>query len=347
MISTWLVEEMVLKRDNAPVNHIIQAIGSSSVEKGHAFAAKSCPEATPKVYGTYEELYQDADVDVIYIGTPHAFHKKHCLEAIKAGKAVLCEKAFTLNAKEAQEVLDAARDKGVYVAEAMWLRHRPLVQKLRSVIHEEKAIGEPFRMFSDFGLDLDIPSLPQSSRYRDPDLGAGSLLDIGIYSLTWALLTMDAGTPSNSETPKIHALQSFVEGIEVTSSVLLSFPSTGRQAITTSTTNINRGPGVIARVDGRDGYIEVEGPGGSMPQSFTVYKKTPPGSVKKHELAQKFDYPEPGRGFIHEIDNTGKDIIDGRQQSTIMPWSETINVMKIMDEIRKQGGTKYSVDETE
>ena len=332
-----------MKRDNPLVNHIVQSIGSSSVEKGRVFAAKCCPDASPTIYGNYQQLYDDANVDIIYIGTPHAFHKKHCLEAIAAGKAVLCEKAFTLNAKEAQEVFDAAREKGVYVAEAMWLRHRPLVQQLRSAIHEENVIGEPFRMFADFGLDLDIRSLPQSSRYRDPDLGAGSLLDVGVYSLTWSLLTLDAGTPSHSEMPKVLAQQSFDEDIEVTSSILLSYPSTGRQAIATCTTNINRGPGVIARVDGRDGYIEIAGLGGSIPHSFTIYKKNPPGSAKKHELIKKFEFPEQSRGFIHEIDNTGKDILEGRKQSSIMPWSETINVMKIM-EIRRQGGTKYSVD---
>lgn len=250
---------MVLKRDDPPVNHVVQSIGSSSLEKGQAFAAKYCPDASPKVYGTYEELFQDPDVDIVYIGTPHAFHKKSCLDAIRAGKAVLCEKAFTLNAKEAKEVFDAAREKGVYVAEAMWLRHRPLVQQLRAIIHEEKAIGEPFRMFADFGLDINIRNLPQTSRYRNPDLGAGSFLDVGIYSLTWSILTLDSGTPSQSETPQVFALQSFDEGIEVTSSVLLKYPSTGRQAVVTSTTNISRGPGVIARVDGRDGYIEIEG----------------------------------------------------------------------------------------
>ncbi|GAB1199998.1 hypothetical protein APSETT444_009358 [Aspergillus pseudonomiae] len=104
LISSWFVEDLVLARENPKVKHIVQAIGSSALEKGQRFAAKHCPQSTPTIYASYEEVYNDPAVDVVYIGTPHSFHKKNCLDAIRAGKPILCEKAFTLNTAEAREV---------------------------------------------------------------------------------------------------------------------------------------------------------------------------------------------------------------------------------------------------
>ncbi|KAE8353523.1 hypothetical protein BDV28DRAFT_106547 [Aspergillus coremiiformis] len=343
LISQWFVEDLVLDRPDAKVNHIIQAIGSSALEKGNQFAAKYCPQSSPTIYGSYEEVYNDPAVDVVYIGTPHSFHKQNCLDAIRAGKPILCEKAFTLNAAEAREVLAAAAEKNVYVHEAMWLRHRPLVHELRRLLHEEKVIGDVFRTFADFALNLDIPSLPPTSRYRDPALGAGSLLDIGIYSLTWAMLTLDPGSPASSELPRISASQTHLHGVEVTSSVLLKYASSGRQGIVTSTTMQPVDPVHIAQIQGTKGYINVEGPTPSMPLSFTVYERVGGGSSAK-TVEKKYDFPRIGRGYFYEADNTALDILAGKKENALMPWSETIRVMEIMDEIRRQGGTKYAVD---
>jgi predicted dehydrogenase len=343
MISSWFVEDLVLDRPDAKAKHIVQSIGSSSIPKGQDFVAKYCPKSSPAIYGTYDEVYADPDVDCVYIGTPHSFHKKNCLDAIAAGKNVLCEKAFTINAREAREVLDAAHDKGVYVHEAMWLRHRPLVAKLRKLIFEDNIIGDVFRMSSDFSLFVDIANLPPTSRYKDLNLGAGTLLDIGIYPLTWALITLDPKCPSQPEQPKILAQQTLdKDGIEIASNIILQYPSTGRQAIVTSTTMADPiNSEQACRIQGTDGYIEVHGDGPSVPTSFTVHK-TKNGSVAE---SKKYDYPRTGRGFIHEADNTAVDIAEGRKESAIMPWKETLRVMEIMDEIRRQGGAKYPQDE--
>jgi len=318
------------------------------MQKCQDFAAKYCPKASPTLYASYEAVYADENVDCVYIGTPHAFHKKNCLDAIAAGKNVLCEKAFTLNAREAKEVVDAARQKGVYLHEAMWLRHRPLVAQLRKLLYEEKAIGDVFRMFADFALEVDIPSLPETSRHRNVKLGAGSFLDIGIYSLTWAILALDPGTPQHSERPLVLAAQTHRHGVEVTTSVLLQYPSTGRQGIATSSTVANGDPNVICRIEGTQGYIEVEGPTGSLPLSFTVYPKRegdPNSGGATKPSGKKYDFPRVGRGFVYEADDTALDIAAGRKESQIMPLSETIHVMELMDSIRKQGGTKYPPDD--
>ncbi|EXJ94603.1 hypothetical protein A1O1_02999 [Capronia coronata CBS 617.96] len=342
-IASWFVDDLALDRPDANVKHVIQCIGSSSLEKGEAFAAKHCPNSKPAIYSSYAEVYADPDVDCVYIGTPHSFHKQNCLDAIAAGKNVLCEKAFTINAREAREVFEAAAKKGVYVHEAMWLRHRPLVADLTKLLHQDKVIGDVFRMSSDFGFYMDIAGLPETSRLKDPKLGAGTLLDIGVYSLTWAILALDPDSPKNSQTPKLLAAQTQKNGVEVLSSVILHYPSSGRQGMITSTTLSDAPSDVVCRILGTEGYIDVTGLAPSHPASFTVYTKKKDGGG--FEEASRSNYTDIGHGFVHEADDTALDIAAGRKESPIMPWKETIRVMEMMDEIRKQGGTKYPQDD--
>ncbi|KIW18580.1 hypothetical protein PV08_02868 [Exophiala spinifera] len=248
------------------------------------------PSSTPHLYGSYENVYEDPDVDIVYIGTPHSFHHRNALDAIQAGKHVLCEKPFTLNLEQAREVVETARKKGVFLMEAMWTRYYPLTRELRRQIHEEKLLGDVYRMFSDFGLDLDIPSMPRDSRYVQPSLGAGGLLDVGIYSLTWALLTLDPGVGVGAEMPRVLAAQTIEYNVDATSSVILQFPSTGRHGIVTCTTK-GRQDREFMRVEGPKGVIKVEGSMPSSPESFTFYPRDPAGEVRK------FSFEKPGWGF--------------------------------------------------
>ncbi|KIW99689.1 uncharacterized protein Z518_11102 [Rhinocladiella mackenziei CBS 650.93] len=348
LVSSWFVDDLLLDRPDAKAKHVIQCIGGSSIEKCKDFAAKHCSKASPTLYASYEEVYADKNVDCVYIGTPHAFHKKNCLDAIAAGKNVLCEKAFTLNAREAREVVDAAKKKGVYLHEAMWLRHRPLVAKLRKLLHEEKAIGDVYRMWVDFGQEVNLEVLPEASRYKDLRLGAGCFLDMGIYSLTWAVLTLDPGAPHRSERPSVLAVQTHQGGIDITTSMLLQYPSTGRHGIVTCSTVTNGDPDIICRVEGTQGFVEVEGQVGSMPLSFTVYPKregnSSLGTVKKPQ-GKRYDFPRIGLGFVYEADDTALDIAAGRKESMIMPLAESVRVMEIMDLAREQGGTRYPQDD--
>ncbi|KAH7177045.1 dimeric dihydrodiol dehydrogenase [Dactylonectria macrodidyma] len=349
MISSWFVADLILERRDAKARHVIQAIGSSDTEKGKKFAAQFCPQSSPAVYGSYEEAYADPNVDIVYIGTPHAFHKQNCLAAIAAGKAVLCEKAFTLNAQDAKEVFQAAKEKGVYVAEAMWLRHRPLVQDIQKMIHTDRVIGNVLRVYSDFGLEKDIPNLPEGSRYRQPSLGAGSLLDLGLYSVTWALLSFDPACMEASEPvqPVVQAMQSHSHGVEVSTAVLLQHPLTGQHGIVTSTTMTTGNPDMVARIQGTKGSIEVHGECPSAPVSFTVYTKFTrdmENEAISRDIVETFNYPVEGRGYYFEADNAALDVLAGRLESAIMPWSETVRVLGIMDEIRRQGGTVYDDD---
>ncbi|KAJ3545824.1 hypothetical protein NM208_g2314 [Fusarium decemcellulare] len=294
LISSWFVADLVIQRSDAKANHVVQAIGSSSLEKGQDFAAKHCPNAEPTVYASYEQVYADQNVDCVYIGTPHAFHKKNCLDAISAGKNVLCEKPFTINAREATEVLDAARKKGVYVAEAMWLRHRPMVLELRKVLFEQQAIGDVVMMTSQYALPVDINSLPPTSRYKDPGLGAGSLLDVGIYPLTWAIISLEEQSSDTSELPYITASQTHVGGVEVTTSVILKYSSTGRHGILNSTFLTQAAaPDTVCRIQGSSGFVDIIGKDASHPSSFIIYRRSSGGQFEP----DKRDYPHPGQGF--------------------------------------------------
>ncbi|OOQ89231.1 putative dimeric dihydrodiol dehydrogenase [Penicillium brasilianum] len=348
MISSWFVEDLVLEWEGVKVKHIIQAIGSSSLQKGQYFAAKYCPKQNPRIYDSYGKLYQDDEVDIVYIGTPHGYHYRDCMEAIAAGKNVLCEKAFTLNAKQAKEIFEAAREKNVYVAEAMWLRHRPLYIELKRLLHEEKVIGDVFRANCDFASDIGLATLPATSRYRDLSLGAGSLLDIGVYSLTWMMLGLNDRPAGQGEKPNILAAQSHEDGIEVTTSAILQYPSTNRQGIVTATNKASAPPGeVFAVIHGTEGFVEVEGRAPSIPESFTVYPKQKDWAAdrclykREKWQGQRHEYAPIGRGFVYEAQNTALDILAGRKESSIMPGAETIYIMEIMDEIRRQGETVY------
>lgn len=341
MVSEWFVTDLLMPDwPNKRANHIIRAIGSSSHDKCSAFAAKCASLARtsiqPKLYASYQGVYHDPDVDCVYIGTPHSLHKQNCLEAIDAGKNVLCEKPFAMNAHETSLVFAAAEAKGVFIMEAVWTRFYPLVKKLQHLLHAEKRIGIVRRTFCDYAKVMDLASLPPTSRYRDPALGAGSLLDIGIYPLTWGLITLSNESGSAAERPDVVSMQTLEHGIDVASTFLLHYPSNGRQGVLSSTTN-TLGRRDFARIDGSAGYLVVHGPKPSSPESFTVYDNDG-GS-------EHFAFDKPGHGFWWEADEVALDLQAGRKQSETMPWAETVLAMEIMDGIRRRGGARFPVDD--
>ena len=335
LISSWFVADLSLPRTNAQAKHIIQAVGSSSQEKGKAFVDKHLPGISPAIYGSYKEVYADPNVDIVYIGTPHAFHRQNCLDAIAHGKNILCEKAFTLNAAEAREVFAAAEKKGVFIMEAMWTRFFPLTKTLQSMLHSDKVIGDIHRVFCDFAIKQDITSQPAESRLRNRALGAGSLLDVGIYSLTWGLLALDPNKGTEARTPKTTAVQQLVDGIDVASSIILLYPG-GKQGILTSSTLAKTAP-EFCRIEGSKGTFIIEGIASSVPSSFTV--------VVPGEAPKKYEFERPGKGFYWEADAVALDIAAGRKQSSVMPWAETVRVLDLLDEVRRQGGATFPQEE--
>lgn len=244
-----------------------------------------------------------------------------------------------MNGDETAEVLAAAKDKGVFIMEAVWTRFFPLVRELQRLLHEEQIIGTIQRTFCDFALGVgDIDLLPATSRYRDPKLGAGSLLDIGIYSLLWGLLTLDNGVGETAQDPEIVSMQSLQSGVDTSSSMLLLYPKTGRQGILTSTTNVQSLTNDWCRIEGSKGTIIVSGSAPSTPHHFVLKMHGEQGEGKR------FDFEKPGRGYFWMADAVARDIEQGKKQDDLMPWKETQRVMEIMDAIRKRGGARFDVD---
>ncbi|KAH9861737.1 hypothetical protein J1614_011490 [Plenodomus biglobosus] len=345
-IATAFTLDLLLSRPSALAYHTITAIGSSTLAKGEAFiqAHFSQTSPLPSLYPGYTGLYTDPNVDIIYIGLPNSMHKESCLAAIRAGKHVLCEKAFTLRASDAEEIFALAEEKGVFVMEAMWTRFFPLVHKLQSLLHVDKVIGHVQRVFADFSQDHELEGKGADSRLKNPALGAGSLLNLNVYSVTWALLALDVEIGGDGregqEVLEIKGAQVLRDGIDVASTTILTHPKIGQQAICTSSSRFKNPDRVFCRIEGTKGHITVEGHFASKPEAFTLYTK---GSVESM-AGKRYEFDNSGGGFFWEADAVALDIAAKKTQNERMPWKETVRVMKILDEVRRQGGAKFPGD---
>ncbi|KAK9476468.1 dimeric dihydrodiol dehydrogenase [Lipomyces japonicus] len=335
VISKRFISDILLSRPDAKAKHRVVAIGASSLEKADQFAKEVCPNENARVYGSYVEAAGDADVDVVYVGTPHGLHKKQVLDFIRLGKNVVCEKAFTINAREAIELAEAARDNDVFLMEAMWTRFFPLVKKLQSLVHDENAIGHVARVFVDFALKLDVINLPATSRYKNLSLGAGALLDLGVYTVTLAKVVLDNRIGDHSVVPEISAAQTLVEGVDVISSVVLTYP-VGRQAILTVATVGTKSDHTFMKIEGTEGTITLSGNLTSEPERLTI--------TKNNGQSQVFEFSHPGWGFYYEADAVAIDLAQGKKEDSTMPLSESIFVLRLLDRIRKIGGLVYPHD---
>lgn len=350
------VQDLLVVRPDAPARHTIVALGSSSHEKGNAFVGKlweSAPEQPrPQVYADYQGVYNDPNVDIVYVGTPHSLHKKNCLDAIAAGKHVLCEKPFTINEKEAQEVVDAAKRKGVFVMEAVWTRFFPLFKALHEEIMVKKSIGEVQRFFIDFGNKMPLDTLPPESRLKDPALGAGALLDIGVYALTYASIIMGEWKvgKQHPELSKVVSSLDIANGMDEANVVVLEYPAGNsaakKTAICTSTFRY-RGAEDFARIEGSKGSITIFGIAASVPGGFRVFEGSRPGSEEADERSERtFNVEKPAgtTGFFWEADAVAEDIANGRTENATMPLDETLRMMRLMDGIRRDAGLRYPQD---
>ncbi|KAH7384710.1 hypothetical protein BKA64DRAFT_711830 [Cadophora sp. MPI-SDFR-AT-0126] len=353
------VKDLLVSKTGS-TNHILAALGSSSLDKGNAFVEKLWAgdhgQSKPVVYTDYHGVYNDESVDIVYVGTPHSLHKMNCLDAIAAGKHVLCEKPFTINAKEAQEVIDAAKAKGVFVMEAVWTRFSPMFDALRSEIIDKKSIGQVERFFMDFGNHMPLDDLPASSRLKDPALGAGALLDIGIYTLTYASLIMGDFKVGNAhpKPSRVISSLSISHGIDESNVIVLKYPTASSQtrchtktAILSSTFRYRTSED-FARIEGSSGTITIFGPAGSLPGGFRTVVGPQPGfgEVDTREVrTYTVDRPEGTLGFFWEADAVAHDIANGRTENAVMPLDESLRIMNLMDEIRREGGLVYPQDE--
>ena len=299
----------------------VVAVGSRNRERGAAFAAAhriGTGHRIGAVHEGYAALVADPAVDVVYVATPHSEHREHALLAIAAGKHVLVEKAFTRNAIEAAEVIQAARAAGVFLMEAMWTRFLPHVAALRQVV-ERGEIGDVVRVEADFG---GSPPYNPTDPNFNPALAGGALLDLGVYPIAFAQDLL--GTPT-----AVTAVGTLAgTGVDVESTVTLDFE--GRAEAVARSSFLADTPRT-AVVIGTDGRIDVD-PEFYAPTTFTV--------TRRDGTRTRFEEPVDG-GMQFEAAEVARCIAAGRAESPRVSWQSTLDVMRILDAAREQLGVVY------
>ena len=296
----------------------IQAVGARDLTKANEFADKF---DIPNRHQGYEALVYDPEVDVVYVSTPHPWHHRHALLALNAGKHVLLEKPFTINAREAQEIKELAAAKQLFVLEAMWTRFLPSMDAIFEVINSG-ILGEIRLITADHS-----QYLPHVPRLWEPELGGGALLDLGIYPVSFAVRVL--GLPQ-----KMTAKSTLTgEKVDETTSVIFEYEN-GAQA--TLTTCMSAAGPVTAVVTGTFGRIEIDKSFYNQ-TSFKVYNQ---GGEVIQSYAQKID----GIGRQYQGLHLEKCVAAGLIESPIMSVTESVEIMKLMDSMRVQIGVKYPTE---
>jgi len=299
----------------------IAAVGSRKPESASEFAEHF---GISRSYGSYQELVQDPEVDVLYIATPHRYHKDNTLLALSAGKAVLCEKPLTLNATDAEAVVRAARESKLFLMEGMWSRFIPAMVKAKQMI-DEGLIGDIQIVASDFGFTA--PFDPKSRLY-DPELGGGSLLDVGIYPVSLAFLIL--GPPERI----VSMGQIGTTGVDEQSAMIFGYKN-GAMAVGYAT--IRCGSYTEATIIGSRGMIRLHAQVGL----FRPFKLTLRISGEEDRI---IDLPYDGNGYNYEAAEVMRCLRSGKTESPVMTLDESVEILRTMDKIRAQWGLKYPLE---
>jgi predicted dehydrogenase len=311
----WIAEQFVA--DIVASGFTVAAVGSRSHDSAAAFAERF---GIPSAHASYEALVADPGIDIVYVATPHPMHAENSTLAVNAGKHVLVEKPFTLNADEAERLVDLAAEKNIVVLEAMWTRWLPHMVRLREII-AAGTIGDVRTVIADHNQKL--PSDPKH-RINNPVLGGGALLDLGIYpvSFAWDIL----GEPTT-----VHAISSpTATGVDRQTAVLLGYAD-GQQAVLHTALD-TAGPNA-ASVIGTDGWIALKGTF-YVPTSFTVYNSA-------GEVVEEFDGAVSERGMQFQAWEAERLVAAGVTAGEVLPPSQSVAIMRTLDEIRRQIGLVY------
>ena len=271
-----------------------------------------------KAYDSYEAMLQDPVVELVYITTPHSHHFEQMMLCLEHGKHVVCEKAFTMNADQARQVREVAAKKGLYVAEAIWTRYMPSRQLIDEII-DSGVIGSVNTLTANLSYNI-----AYKSRIMEPALAGGALLDIGIYGLNFAL--MHFGDDIDRIESSVQLTETGVDAMET----ITFFYKDGRMAVLTHSIYCRSDRKGI--IHGENGYIVVENI--NNPQSVSVYDAN-------DKLLQYHEVPKQISGYEYEFQEAVRCIREGKTESDSMPWDRTIQVMEIMDSLRKQWGVVY------
>ena len=292
------------------------AVASRSLEKAEDFASAHGVE---KAYGSYEELLDDPQVDLVYVATPHSLHLRHVKMCLEKGKPVLCEKAFMLNRAEAEEAIRLSEERNVFLAEAIWTRYMPFRKTVREVIDSGR-IGRPMMLTAHLGYPV-----AHKERIINPALGGGALLDLGVYVINFALMMFGDGISGISST-----CVKADTGVDLQESITFTWPD-GKMAVMQATALCASERQAI--ICGDKGYIVLDNI--NNPLKAEIWSAG-------HVLEETLHAPEQITGFEYQVRACISAIREGRIETDFMPHSETLRVMELMDTVRTRWEEAFS-----
>ncbi|WP_320129342.1 Gfo/Idh/MocA family oxidoreductase [uncultured Sphaerochaeta sp.] len=291
------------------------AVASRDLAKAQDFAKKW---SILKAFGSYEEMLEDKEVELVYVCTPHIFHFQHMMLCLEHGKHVICEKPFTVNADEAKKIFSYAEEHKLFATEAIWTRYLPMRLVLDQIL-ERRVIGDPQSLTAN--LCYPLKTVP---RMRELALAGGALLDLGVYTINFAMMVF--GNDIDRITSTCTKLET---GVDANDSITMTFKN-GNMALLHSSMLCNsdrRG-----MIFGSKGYIEFLNINNC--EGINVYDLD-------YHLIENYKPFKYITGFEHEVEASQLAIAEGKLECKQMPHSETIRVMEIMDEVRKEWGLRY------
>lgn len=298
----------------------LYAVASRDLNRAQAFADKY---HVKKAYGSYESMLEDPQLDFVYIATPHSHHHRQIKLCADYGKHVLCEKAFTVTARQAEDALRYAREKKVLVTEAIWTRYQPMRQIIQETL-ESGLIGQPEMLTANLGY-----AVTEKERIVEPELAGGALLDVGVYALNFAEMVFGPADGLLGSCLKNPA------GVDLKDSMTLTWKD-GRMAVLNAAVNcISDRQGIIY---GTDGFLVVENI--NNPQSLRVYNQD-------YQLIREIQAPAQLTGYEYEVLETARCIREGLLECPSMPHSETVHMMEVMDALRAQMAVRYPCEGVE
>jgi len=336
-------------------NANLLAVASRTIDKAKEFCK------TYKInnaYGSYEELVNDKAIDIVYIATPHVMHKENSILSLKAGKSILCEKPFTVNTKEAKEVISLARQKNLFCMEAMWTRFLPITQKVNNIIREGQ-LGDVKLIIANFGNKV---KNDPNNRFFSLKLGGGALLDLGVYLIS--LASMIFGKPTDVQSSATIG----TTGIDEQSSYILKY-SKGQQAILTSSLLVNGTNDAL--IIGTRRILHIHAPiyspielniiknESNQFSDFTHKQNKLKDSLQNMPViryilkkgmnlitnnSKKIILQFRGNGYNYEADEVMRSLALEERESRFLPLDETIAIIETMDTIRSQWNLKYPIE---
>ena len=296
-------------------NEQLAAVGSRHMDSAKAFARE---HDIPRYYDSYEALVNDPDVEAVYVATPNSLHYENCRLCLEHGKHVLCEKPFTVNAVGAKEVFALAKEKEVFITEAIWTRYLPSRKIIDDIIASGE-IGEIKGISANLGYDMHT-----KERLIDPKLAGGALLDVGIYPLNFASMVLGDDVEET-----LSSCVKFDSGVDAQNSIILKYKNGSMASIQSSALTGTEQYGMIY---GTKGYLIAE----NINDITAVKVYTP-----DREFVREITMPEQITGFEYEVRASMKAIREGKLECMEMPHEESIRIMEQMDGLRKDWGIEY------